>query len=60
MLNTPGGGGVAIMLTIQTFIAMLPVPVTMVTAIFAMETGAFCIMGTSFDHVTLDPRDRPW
>ena len=48
------------MVTMQAEVTMVGLPVAMVTGLVAMETEVFCIKLPSFDHVTRDPRDRPW
>ena len=48
------------MVTIQAEVTMLTVPVAMVTAWLPWKYRGFCINVPSFDHVTRDPRDRPW
>ena len=39
---------------------MVTVPVAMVTVWLPWKYRGFCIKVPSFDHVTRDPRDRPW
>ena len=48
------------MVTIHSVVAMVTVPVAMVTAWLPWKYRGFCIKVPSFDHVTRDPRDRPW
>ena len=46
--------------TIQAEVTMVTVPVAMVTDWLPWKYRGFCIKVPSFDHVTRDPRDRPW